>query len=701
MNKEKLTAFAKHGGTLVLSIGAALAAFAAGIYTADGGAWDIACFVIGFAIVALACANVIANTVAAKRMRGMRAKQAHDYAERIKSEIESDYASAEKKVRTTIAVAYSYAAFVIVLLLLFCFSLGRLGDDAGFAPFIVQFVLVCAASVLMWGVVYMFVAVDPSAPPETRVVLDENEYPRFYAVARNAASAAGCGDRAVVLYDMTDGISVTGCGNTIYINLDYAEAAVLTRDELFNVMLHEFAHVVYDFGRGRVFRRAMSRTSCEDRTNNPFVKIAEFLFLSYAGYRVQKEVLFFDTVSSRSFEQRADEMIGRAGNKRTYADACAKIDGFFQFAAMNCREMQYDFYAPETPTKGFASRYVETYYAYREKYGEVWKERMLCELPARVDSHPTTRMRLEALGANEFATDAKETDEAYLAEIKKLLESRDEMVYKRMTEEEGYYENYRKNAYVTRKAVMDGYIAAEEAGDVSEPKMLVAVRAFKGIDDDKALEIIDKALAKNAAAPRANFIKGAILFERRDPACVDCFKLAAKLPKLADSAYEKIGEFALKTGDEELLAEYRADVCDVVQNADDAMERTALGAHTELVPHDLDDKTVKELAADLTARCDGIGKIHVGKYVDVDGGAHYLVYVVADTNKITTYDGFVGMMSRSNDLLELYSDEHDFVSLTNCYSDKHAAALVGLENSKIFDSEASETSTETPNVDNT
>ena len=686
MNKEKSIAFAKHGGTLVLSVGAALAALAVGMYTADGGAWGIACFVIGFAIVALACANVIANSVAAKRMRGMRAKQAHDYAERIKSEIESDYASAEKKVRTTIAVAYSYAALVIVLLLLFCFSLGRIGD-ADFSTFLVQFVFTVLAALLIWGVMYMFVAVDPSAPPETRAVLDENEYPQFYAAARSAASAAGCGDRAVVLYDMTDGISVTGSGNTIYINLDYAEAAVLTRDELFNVMLHEFAHVVYDFGRGRVFRHAMSRTSCEERTSNPFVKAAEFLFLSYAGYRVQKEVVFFDTVSSRSFEQRADEMIGRAGNRQTYADACAKIDGFFQFTATDCREMQYDFYAPEAPTKGFASRYVEMYYAYREKYGEVWKERMLRELPARVDSHPTTRMRLEALGVAEFTADRKETDEAYLAEIKKLLESRDEMVYKRMTEDEGYYENCRRNAYLTRKAVMDGYTAAEEAG-TSESKMLLAVRAFKGIDDSKALEIVEKALAKNAAAPRANFIKGTILFERRDPTCVDCFKLAAKLPKLAESSYEKLGEFALKAGDEELLAEYRADVCDAVQNADDALEKTKLGAHTELVPHDLDEKTVKELAADLTARCEGIGKIHVGKYVDGEGGAHYPVYVVADTKKIRSYEEFAELMSCSNDLLELYSDEHDFIPFMNCYSDKHAAALVGLENSKIFDSEA-------------
>lgn len=684
MDKEKCIAALKHIGALIISTGLAFAAFAVGIFTANGGAWEIACFVFGAMLVAVAIANIAGHIWLRKHMTGMRVKEGHDFAQKVKSEIESDYDGAEKKVRRTILLSYAYAVGVITLLLLFCFSLGRLGPHAGFTMFLLQYILTAVGIVMMWGVVYMFFAVAPTEPPALRVVLDKAEYPQFYAVAKSAAAAAGCGDFDIVLYDMTDGISVTGCGKTIYINLDYAEAAVLTRDELFNVMLHEFAHVVYDFKRGRMFRHAISRTSGGECTANPFVKLSMYLFFSYPGDKIRLDILMFDTVSSRSFEQRADDMIIKAGDKQTYADACAKIDGFFQYSSANCREIAYDFYEPEQPVKGFASRVVEMYYTYREKYADVWKERMLRELPANVATHPTSRMRLDALGVTEFDAARVETDPAYTAEIEKLLKSRDDMIYKRMTEEEGYYEKFRKGAYVMRKAVMDKYLAAEADGEPSEPRMLQAVRAFIGIDDDKALEIVEKALALNAEAPRADFLKGVILFDRYDPECVACFKRAAKYPKLAEEAYDRIGRFALKSGDEALLAEYRADVCDIVQTADDMIEKGSISNDTKLLPHDLDESEVRELVESLTERCEGISKIYIAKYVDGNGVAHYPVYVTADHTKLHSFDEFGEMLSGVADFLNFYSDAHDLF----CYYDFSGGKmkeLTSIENAKVHD----------------
>jgi len=659
MEKGDVIEIVKQFVAFVLTAAVCGGLIAVGYYTADENVFPWSMTAISCFAAAAVCAAV--NAVAFKKFTAhydrMSERESYDFAQSEKDKVQRDYGAAQRRIGRTAAVSYIFAVLPLALILPYSVAYGRIIAGLEVSAAALFGVLFAVFFIAVYGVTYSLLLTPTVAPPSIEYVLSETDYPLFYATVRAAGAAIGC-DYPVTLYDLTDGISVFVYKRHVYINLDYAEAALLTRDELFNVMLHEYSHVLNDVKRSAHYNRILTHFGIE-YSRNPFVRMGERLFMTFYAARVQLAIGIFNTVSSRHFEKRADDAVKRFGSAAVYADAVAKISCFSQFSAMNKREIDYDFYAPEKPTKGFASAIVSLYREYFDKYAAKWTENMKKELPANVDSHPTARARLEAMGCTEADNDRKEPDPDYRAEQAKLLQSRDDYIYDRMCNEEGYYENYRKNAYLDRKAVMDEYMAAAAEGkQLSEPRMLTAFRAFYGVDDDTALEIVNRLTELDPVAPRANYYKGVLLSYRDDKACVENFKLAAKEAYIVSEAYEAIGAFALKTGDEPLLAEYRETVADAVQSAHDREDGEGFDFYTTFAAHGLDDPAAAELVEAINEVADGkIARIYVCKYPDGNGRTHYPVAVTLRPGLPEA--AAQNLLTDINSRLRMYSDNYD------------------------------------------
>ncbi|MDE7439664.1 MAG: hypothetical protein K2N23_04065, partial [Clostridia bacterium] len=296
---------------------------------------------------------------------------------------------------------------------------------------------------------------------------------------------------------------------------------------------------------------------------------------------------------------------------------------------------------------------------HRDLHEKEWREMLEKELPARVDSHPTFKNRMAALSCESYDAKKEETDPTYIAEQREIIVAADE----RMNEEnEKHYDEIRKDAYLDRKKIIEEYEEAVKNGkEIPDNKLFEYIQAFFGIDDDIALQLADR--ASTLPNPTvANYYKANILFNRNDDGCIDLLKAIARSTdnmELAMSATEHLGEYALKTGNEELLNEYRRTTADIVQASRDKGERNRFGKNSTVTKCDIDDKALSEITGGIDDELlSKISEIYIGTFTDTDGKKHYPVAVRLKGRKITeNYDVY----QKLSEYLFGFNGKYDFI----------------------------------------
>lgn len=508
------------------------------------GSLSIVCFV---ALILWIVLNFVAARAIKKKYESMDPRQAYDFGIKKQQEIESDYKTAEKKTRKSLNNCYFALAALMILLALFLLFLGALRAEWYMVPVIFICFVYCACFDLI------FTTDTPSAE-DRRFELREGEYPVIYATAKLAADKVGC-KRKIVIEMTGEGIGVSEGRNCVYLLLNAMECSLLTRDELYNVLLHEFAHVSnVDTVRSRRFYCGKLRWGGDDKM---FWSWILPLFTSSLVQTFGIDVTFYELMATRHHERLADAKVKELGDRQHFINAVSKGAMFARFDALPRREIAYDLYEAEEPPKDYYSRYIALFHKCRESEGERWKEILKKELPARVASHPTLRQRMEAMEVDSYDDTTEETDEKVLAEYAKLIKFSDDELYNLIKRD---YKNIREGRYVKRKEQMDKYLKAKEEGKTLPPDELVScMDAFLGIDDDVTLEIADQLLAKDNGYAYAHLYRAQVYFNRYDARCVEEFRAAMRENGgLCETCLDGIGQFALLSGDENLLKEYRS-----------------------------------------------------------------------------------------------------------------------------------------------
>ena len=152
----------------------------------------------------------------------------------------------------------------------------------------------------------------------------------------------------------------------------------------------------------------------------------------------------YQLMSSRYHETQADSLVIRLGDAQSYINASAKACMISLYDDMPRREMCYDIYASETPFDNYMSEDIKNYRNYRKVYGDEWKKRMMKELPARISTHPTFRMRMEYAGCTAFDDTATEKNMDFVSEQQALISAGDKIIFEDVRDN---YDDFRRTAY--------------------------------------------------------------------------------------------------------------------------------------------------------------------------------------------------------------------------------------------------------------
>ncbi len=451
--------------------------------------------------------------------------------------------------------------------------------------YFVAFLVTSALLILIAFVPILTLAprIETRSPQVTELPLAREEYPRFYAVAEQAAKEAGYGGKFFLVYNLgPESICVREQGGVSYVALPPVTVRLFAEEELLAVLIHEFAHVRFRDTAWTERLRKFNRSYLPE--GGRFLGRMQNIWFYGFAQLVGSEADTFTQFQSLALERRADE-IAMKDHAASFVAAIAKNALYAAFYRAPRRPVDHEIYAAEVQPEDYFKRYFTLFEGGMPAFWAQKRAELLRTLPARGDTHPTLKMRMEAGGIGEPdlsqkpAGDYLEAAEAYLLDCGRLRAAWEDW-------EEAHAD------YVAREARMEhpeGHAKAQLLLDYFET------------EDARFLPLADELLAEHNLL--AASLKGCYLAERDEAEGLALLREAAgDSPYFGLLAYRHYGDAVLRTGDEALLERARGEQAELAQRQMDVMRklffklRPARDAK-KLVPCDLPEASICAMRA--------------------------------------------------------------------------------------------------------
>ena len=453
---------------------------------------------------------------------------------------------------------------------------------------------------------------DKDYEPSEKCYLPPEQYPELYAMARKAAATQQyCGKIKIFI--------VNGCNagiasprKTALIQLGTVLLNILSQEELYQVFLHEFGHYA---GQNRTRKeRTYMAWLLNGRTPVPVGWAIGWLFSYPAGVYIS-EYQLYDYAATVQEEQEADEAVRRFGQPEVAASELIKNGCYTLFEWTSPSKDFENVYSTESPAD-VSSRELKDFRAAMHTHEALWVELLQKEILSRSATHPTTRMRMEAIGAAEWKMLPVNDSEAWQKERETATQCIDALI------QQGYEESYeedRKEAYLEPLKAVEAWeakgrpIVAEEYADIVD-----ALRTLGRVSE--SMTVCDRAMAElpDTAASLAYYMKGCWLMNHFDPAGQELvYHAMENNNNFVEEGLGIIGNFCCITGRADDLERYRAKAVELRQRAVDTYDQTEeLNPGDNLSEEHLPDGMLEGILAHLQA---------------TDGGAVRQVYLVRKT----------------------------------------------------------------------
>ncbi len=563
--------------------------------------------------VVLLIGMAVANAVCRSRFKGaMNRKSAQELYEgelRYKEETDASPETREKSINGYLAAAAVWEAAVILLLLAGCFFAGcgswPVQSEEPGTMFTVSLTFSIIAVFVLEGYVSALLK-NPDEKPEGLPSLTREEFPLAYALVQKAAEAAGI-RKKLRIYLVPDGFAVSeqrGCVNVFFNGQIFS---ILTDEEAYAVLLHEFAHV-----RNEDTLKSAKRAGLGNRLRlSPEEPIAAaWLLFGWFSERAAFEAERGALYDNRRREILADAFVRESGLAQAYVNATAKATLYALYSEETTPEYYEAIFAGEKYPDDICGLRLSVFEQYLEKRGERWDFILRHELTKRVDSHPTFRMRMEHMGKDDYDVSARETDPESRKERDKmrrllsdLTRAFDELRFDEMRKDwNESLENRRK------------FEEAERTGaDVTTEELIRWADSLQGIYDDCVFRMAERLEKKNPGSALAAYYKGWILAGRGDEACLPLLYHAAEEADFADAAMERAGMFCVRSGNQALLDDYRARTVPTLQKVMDDAERNKISPFEKFEPCDIPEELFRPFLERLVSAGNGVvRKIWVG-----------------------------------------------------------------------------------------
>lgn len=470
---------------------------------------------------------------------------------------------AEKKLRTLKKIrrftsAYALLLLLMALLLAFCYGMDANGWEVIFPTLLIQ------------------IALQQVPFPEPKAVMDkaqnilpEQEYPRLYELAAQAARENGWIGGIQLAVTPESGASIGTVRSKARVVLSALSMGMMTEEEIYALLLHEFAHVA---AGNREELRAADYMGFLDRGRNPnFLSGFNGLFYAFPDSLYALEYVLYSYAATLSQEQAADRVMAR----HPVAAAASLL-----------KLKYYDLYRWEDEAADGAPEFAEReYQVVRKELGRFlqafpgrkadWERITKRELLARNATHPTTWARIQALGLNHLPTLSFDAEGAYADEREKALDYMDSQI-------DAYYdkafEKLHQSDYLEPKERVEAWeqagcpVEAQSYADVVGDLLCLRRRS-------EAVKLCDRAIGELApiAAAFAYFTRGhQRLHQYNADGIADLYRAVELNNNAIDQAMEDIGTFCCLMGLQQELDAYREKAIKLQQQQEDTFCQTGI-----------------------------------------------------------------------------------------------------------------------------
>lgn len=523
------------------------------------------CNLAAVLICVLLIAVMIASHIAAKRFRkkyDMTVREQQEYYFARQEEAVKDLPGAVRKVVRLRRVVEVYWAILVFLCLAMSFlsGIGLIG--------IVLFVL---------PILFMFSLFLRIPPKSSKFDFSDYtapaDYPELHALAHRAAKALGMDGkiRIIVLPDCNAGIAKVGRVYSLQLGAQLLD--MVSEEELYQVLLHEFAHRTKDGNpTDREFRlfsyiteqaESPLRDSLLNRSIGSAFRYLDTLYVfEYSLYRL---------AASTAIETVADRAVMQHGDPQTAANMMAKL------AFHDCfeREPQTDylepFYQPDEMRRDAVSVVCCAFRKAVPQREPVWRTLLKQEIQPRNATHPIFRSRIQAIGISDYtvAFPSEDAEGAYYEECRRAKAEADQKLYEVRAEE---YPKQREERYVKPLKIVEEWRAGGEKATAEEARPVIDALEALGLNHE-AEALCDRLLAETEnvyATAYLHLSKGIYLLQRYDKGGITHIYRAIELNQNhIDVGLSQIGEYCCAAGWQKELDEYRERSMELCQLQED------------------------------------------------------------------------------------------------------------------------------------
>lgn len=400
---------------------------------------------------------------------------------------------------------------------------------------------------------------------------DPSEFKSLHALARRAADVIGIEGEIRIQFTLDCNIGIAKIGRVNSLQLGVTMLDVATEDEIYQCLLHEFAHLTKEANLSYRERRLFDKLTLSGEPS-----MIQKGYFGYIASTFCKECMYYTSTASQSIERLADAAVLRYGNPQVAINALAKSHHFSRFNDEIAECMGHHYYEPETMYENIAEEYSKAFRKAIIERGEFWKELALKELQARIASHPILSSRMEAFGVTDFEVILPDDEGEYRDECNKAKTVISKLIYD--SAKDGYAEE-RENEYVKPKAKIDEWLKNGKPLDESGCQEILDTLFGLGMYE-LTLETCDRVISESeneSFTPHAHFMKGVTLLHLYDKRGIDSLYRAMEI----NSNYLKaglniIGDYCCRNGLQQELDEYRERSMELGQQHEDGFSQLSV-----------------------------------------------------------------------------------------------------------------------------
>ena len=437
--------------------------------------------------------------------------------------------------------------------------------------------------------------------------LQESEYPLIYKTAQSAADVIGCKGRIKIFVDHEFNAGLLRIADGYSVRLGSYLLDNLSREELYNILLHEFAHV--DEKNDEINDLL---TYANLLTENNTLVIAVFPYI-YLNAKFIFEYIIYKYVCSIMQEDSADLAMRENENPRVAASALIKL----KFSEIyEWEKNTYDeerLFESENMIDDYVRRTLRWYKDRLALRGEDWIKMIDSEILSRNATHSTIKMRIDAMGVSDAQILPRCDSKEYLDEVEKAILHLESVIKKSL---EKVYTQAREEKYLPTEKILDEW---NEAGNpiTKENYQGIIMALFTSHRISEFVKLCCRVIEEipEPANYFAHHMYGIYLLHCYDESGIDHLYKSIELNHNNwEEAMDHIGMYACMVGKQDKLDEYRERAPKMAKEQVDVYEKmNSLNPNDNLVKESLPEELLQGM---------------INYFAEIDGGVIDSIYMI-------------------------------------------------------------------------